>query len=397
MKRWKTYDTFARNRGSGSKFVIFIATTHFPARIRYSFVFLLFYIYGYSALHDGRCTTSQAVAALGLLEPKAGKSLGVPPSWIRGSQGAYERLRKSPIRTLDEMNGKFFDEAGPTKQRQEEYAQVWDADNITDEYSFVAKYTVRDTEANMRWRRQVAHRLSIAAGRSMIISVRLNWGNAQEPTAILTALNYFVKKEPRIKIEEVGLCGAGLSINTTGDELSSKLLVGATPDALISWPDGTVEALEVKNHCPFMPDRRSKRKYYVRDMPFENPSIPPVYLPQLMMEMMCVGPECRSAVMVRQTALSGAVIMRVKRNDDWIKEMLYWLEKFNVEYVQANIPPPKNVFWEDSDCAERYKRFVNTTRMLASSAVEILDHVQNDDIQRVESVDGGQIELFLDN
>lgn len=31
-------------------------------------------------------------------------------------------------------------------------------------------------------------------------------------------------------------------------------LIGASPDAILRWPDGTVEVIEVKTHAPFAKD-----------------------------------------------------------------------------------------------------------------------------------------------
>ena len=58
----------------------------------------------WDALHNGRCTTSQAVAALGFLDPAAGGALGVPWSWRKGSIGAFYRLRAKALGTIEEMN-----------------------------------------------------------------------------------------------------------------------------------------------------------------------------------------------------------------------------------------------------------------------------------------------------
>ena len=51
----------------------------------------------WDAVHQGRCTTSQTVAALGFLEPEAGKILGVPRSWQRGGHGPYYRLQQPAL------------------------------------------------------------------------------------------------------------------------------------------------------------------------------------------------------------------------------------------------------------------------------------------------------------
>ena len=72
------------------------------------------------------------------------------------------------------------------------------------------------------------------------------WGTAQEATSVLTALNYFTQQNPEVVLKEIGMCGAGLALNQTDGSSPSSLLIGATPDAVIEHPDGTIEALEVK-------------------------------------------------------------------------------------------------------------------------------------------------------
>jgi len=245
------------------------------------------------------------------------------------------------------------------------------------------------------------------------MSLRMKWGNSQEPIAILTALNYFAKHSPGVILKEVGMCGAGLQVNTTAE--TDGLLVGASPDSVIQHANGTLEVLEVKNHCPFVKafnkghsnnqtkKKKKKKKssssssvpqqhgnYRIRILPLEA-SVPPAYIPQLMMEMMCLGPKCQSAVMVRQTATNGAIILRLHRNDVWIDEMMYWLKTFIEDYVRPeNIPSP-DFFYDD----ERYKKFLNLTKEL-SEGVEYVDCVSHQGVQRVLSKKGRSLPLFLD-
>mmetsp|Transcript_5189 Transcript_5189/g.7672 ORF Transcript_5189/g.7672 Transcript_5189/m.7672 type:complete len:265 (+) Transcript_5189:52-846(+) len=191
------------------------------------------------------------------------------------------------------------------------------------------------------------------------MEIRMNWGNSQEATAILTALNYFHTIDPGVIIKEVGMCGAGLDYNSTLSGGSrdgecgfrgSDLILGASPDAVIEYSNGTLEVLEVKNHCPFVPTRRRTKdnvtigdRYRIREMPM-SPSVPSAYIPQLMMEMMCLGDNCRSAVMCRQTATNGAIIVRLRRDKEWINEMIYCLEKFSNDHVNKDVMPPPNFF-----------------------------------------------------
>lgn len=336
----------------------------------------------WDALHVGRCTTSQAAAALGFLEPLAGEFLEIPRSWRRGGVGAYERMRARALRTLEEMQEELSCDYGPPSQQQDEGALSWFTPKNPN-FPFAARFLHLVTEEERERRRNQFGKHPVHP-----VAVKMMWGNTQEATALLTALNYFWKEhEPEIRMKEVGMCGAGLSENAT-----SALLIGASPDALFLYPNGTIEVVEVKNHCPFVSTNgRSNKKFMVREMPFREPYLPPLYVSQMMMEMKCVGPDCRSAVMVRQTATAGALILRLYRDDAWIDEMYHWLTTFQQEFVDNETPPPPNFFWHD----ERYRRFVHRTKELGSS-VEVLKHVPHQEIQRMQGKSRRASSLFLD-
>lgn len=259
---------------------------------------------------------------------------------------------------------------------------------------------------------------------------RMQWGNAQEATSILTALNYFCGLDDRTTIHEVGMCGAGF--DDSNDLLLQGVKIGASPDAIIYHGNGTVEVLEVKNHCPFVWNRisphytnirkkhpssnRKKNKgkkqkkkeideeqresgrpkhYLIRDFQLER-KIPTAYIPQLMMEMLCVGdainlddshqsksrkPLCTSAIMVRQTATKGAILLRLQRDEEWIQEMKYWLGKFQSEFVDTGMIPPDNFFY-DTDPDSRYQKFLQRTKELSES-VEQVAFIDHSGVQRM--------------
>lgn len=425
-------------------------------------------------LHSGRCTTSQAAPALGLLEPNAAKLLGIPRSLQKGCMGAYRRLSQRALRTLEEMNVVLCCHHGDYDDGDDDYSNnnsnLSIGDNVDDDtcpYSdidvdievdfdddddfekFEAKFRVLNFDNNKNiheeekkdefgnkhhrhtqhlWKKVPRTRFPFAAKYQQHISandlktrrietkeymstlsspmrIRMNWGNSQEATAILTALNYFYNVDPNVTIKEVGMCGAGLQYNSTDiGSGSNNLLLGASPDAVIQYSNGTLEVLEVKNHCPFVPARRNnvntsvknKSSYRIREMPMKS-SVPPVYIPQLMMEMMCLGDECRSAVMCRQTATNGAMLVRLWRDDDWINEMIYWLERFANEYVNKDQQPPSNFFWfdENKHVSKRYQNFVERTKEL-SEEVELVKYIPHKSIQRVLGTNGMRLPLFLD-
>jgi len=398
----------------------------------------------WDVLHEGRMTTSQAVAALGFLEPSAGEILGVPKGLRRGGEGAYHRLRKPiALRTLEEMNERLcvgIDGAGKDVVSDESERgdgthgnndNNSDNDNDNDDdhntkywtqpanFPFAAKYMVQITEQELETRRTLAKRIAETRW-----SIRMVWGNLQEATSLMTALNYFWKRDKGVLMKEIGMCGAGLEFNQTAT--STGLLLGATPDAILCHPDGRIEAVEVKNHCPFVPNsgghnnrnnnrgkqsnknkQRGKKnnntdgfRLSQRGLSKSNTgSLMCQYIPQLMMEMLCIGENCESAIMVRQTATHGSLILRIKRDDDWIEEMMYWLGRFHRDFVQRDIPPPRNFFLEgggdDPTDRDRYRKFLERTKQIESQ-VELLEHVPNRGVQRATARHPVSNDLFLD-
>ncbi|KAL3913075.1 MAG: hypothetical protein SGILL_006635, partial [Bacillariaceae sp.] len=371
----------------------------------------------WEALHAGRCTTSQAVAALGFLEPEAGEFLNVPRGWRKGGQRAYYRLVKPALRTLEEMNtflctqdeGNAIvdgtDGDGSATNGSSKSNPHW---TTPSSFPFAAKYMVKTAQQELDKRRNLAKANLQSPGIEW--SIRMIWGNTQEATALLTALNYFWKQDASIVLKEVGMCGAGLALNHTSTTTSTGMLIGATPDALLVHPDGRIEAVEVKNHCPFQPNFMSKRtnnrqrnadggkdRFRILRMEFSH-GVMPQYVPQLMMEMLCVGPECKSAVMVRQSALNGALILRIHRDDEWIEEMIYWLDRFHHDFVNPRLPPPTDFFFKTGSATdqERYVAFLERTKELESK-VEILAHVPHGEVQRAIGSAPGPSNLFLDS
>ena len=382
----------------------------------------------WDALHSGRCTTSQATAALGLLESRAGSELGIPRSLQKGAQGAYHRLSRPGLRTLDDMREvlctgegnsppelDFLDypvwgtkTAVEMEKSKEKETKQWKKQHHKD---FAANYLPRIKKSDLDRRRNILK--DYYAEETSQWVARIQWGNAQEATALLTALNYFTRAVPGTILREVGMCGAGLDCNATSPEDGTGLIIGATPDAVIHYPNGTLEALEVKNHCPFVPmswgSRRSKQSsnnfhnnnkdlFRIREVLELAVDVLPAYVPQLMLEMLSLGPQCRSAIMVRQTATKGAVILRLQRDDEWIEEMLHWLNQFMERFVNREEPPPHNVFWDDGNehsGGDRYRAFVNRTKEISESA-QLVARIPHGDIQRMVGTNRHQIPLFLD-
>ncbi len=328
-------------------------------------------------------------------------------------------------------------------------------------FPFAAKYLPSLTSRDL-YRRKLMHTGDERAHSSPSpIRTRMQWGNAQEATSILTALNYFHGIDETTVIREVGMCGAMFDGDGMDDPTLRGVRIGASPDAIICHGNGTVEVLEVKNHCPFVWNRishggnangrhvnghlrhggggrrrhqrsnnsvdgderpvrgggetepRLPKHFLIRDFDLER-RIPAAYIPQLMMEMLCVGnsvnlddkdrnasdpssPICASAVMVRQTATKGAILLRLKRDEGWLDEMKYWLGQFQDKYVETGRIPDDNFFWDD-DPTSRYRTFLSRTKEL-SEEVEFVAYIDNGRIQRMlmeRGGGGGEVPLFLD-
>jgi len=369
-------------------------------------------------LHKGRCTTSIASSALGFLDPISSKILNVPLSFaskysksgLSGGVKAYHRLSCGiDLVTLDDFNRvlcnevtnttsfSYYDDNDNTKEENPIWKKISKSNNDNSS-SFVAEYIPTITKSMLRQRK---NELKYIMPRKSITSIRMQWGSVQEATAILTAINYFNNSA---SIKEVGMCHN--YPKEYYDILSSLgLYLGASPDAIIEHANGASEILEVKNHCPFMYHKQTNKFRLLRpDLSSKNnkkkgtkftpmTTIQAMYIPQLMLEMFCYSEKCTSAIMLRQT-IHGAYILRIKRNDEYIDQMIHWLSLFHTQYVLKQKLPPSNFFWNEY---EDYREFVYKTKHLAEHCVEVVDFVSNDCIQRMDGSSGRNISLFLDN
>ena len=164
----------------------------------------------------------------------------------------------------------------------------------------------------------------------------------QENTAILTAINFLWSNDSGFKwISETGMHINEAVSELYPPELRIPVQIGASPDGIVVYLNGTIEALEVKNHSPFSLTRPSSNpRYTVRDNK-PNPKLAPWYVPQAMMHIYNLGPTCGSCLFVRQTATKGASIVRVKRNDEWIRTSFKYITRFKREYADEGKYPEK--------------------------------------------------------
>jgi hypothetical protein len=284
---------------------------------------------------------------------------------------------------------------------------------------------------------------------SSLGSVRMAWGSAQEPTSLLNVLNAVASLDGTAaeesaaeasdaaraaallasleddeggsevdgggsrdcdydggaRLEEAGLRMLELAeapadvaqlwqcanpatiVNASSAAAAAALLVGASPDGIIRYSNGSLVAVEVKNHAPYQTvgyaARSSPAVFEVNDRgPMRQ--IGAWHVAQLQLEMLCIGDGCRSAIFASCSATRGLALFRVERDDAYLHDMLAILRVFHDRYVR-NIqgggrprPPPANFFSSDPpdlvDGARYglregdYERFLARTANIAKDA-----------------------------
>eukprot|EP00041_Stephanoeca_diplocostata_P020270 m.451193 g.451193 ORF g.451193 m.451193 type:complete len:508 (+) comp21523_c0_seq3:114-1637(+) len=350
----------------------------------------------WSQLHIGRLTTSIAASALGFYEQSAAKMLRIPKS-LRSHHKSIEaakRLREPPCAPTDVAEGN-----GTTAVCEEDAGgnDIWTHVETT---SRNVNNTGNATKNGFVLRSSLPTRRRTKRPFSSVGSVRLAWGREQEATSILAAVNYFAE-HGNAMVEEAGMqpweaVTRPIGLRCGREAFAHLPLLGASPDALLRWPDGHVEPVEVKNHSPFAtvpkrgprpPDPRRARKgkraapkvgnFSISDPgPFEGVAV--WHLPQLYLHMLCTN--APSAIFMSCSATKGANIVRIHRNDDLLQTMLHYLNQFAASYADSTSPawPPEDFFWQDEGYRDMLNRFITASR----TTVEVVAHVANDDVQR---------------
>lgn len=253
------------------------------------------------------------------------------------------------------------------------------------------------------------------------MAARLQWGSVQEEIGILTALNHLVGKSIctatvvplsaslyYTRLYEVGLCCLeclpSLPSSCTNIINQSQLpSMGATPDGLLMYGDGTIEVVEVKTVSPFRENENYSSTHYIASASNTHSSnyrfiigdrgpqdsIGPWIIPQLQMEILCAGPLCTGANLVSISATRGARIFFVPRNDEYICLMLQIVSFVWKTYGQGGNDGSCNNIKEElpkiphdyGDNCKQYNSFVDMTLRLARTA-QIRANIHQEYIQR---------------
>uniref|UniRef100_A0A0G4HES6 Uncharacterized protein n=1 Tax=Chromera velia CCMP2878 TaxID=1169474 RepID=A0A0G4HES6_9ALVE len=244
--------------------------------------------------------------------------------------------------------------------------------------------------SNMSAREVATLRQYAAAGEG---AIRMSWGSAQESSAVLSVLNFcslfggrleeagmLLRAEPEVegipqeilqRAQEVlqgrsrrngkggritraitalerlqlnsskGQQGGSAAASSSGQAEDLRVPsfplppMGGSPDALVRWPCGALEVVEVKNHSPFCAAKNRDchvdgafRTY--ANGPFGG--LLPQYWTQMQIQMLSAGESCRSGLFCSQSAVGGSVLLRVHRSDEWLGRALVFLSAFFSAY-----------------------------------------------------------------
>lgn len=380
----------------------------------------------WDVLHIGRLTTSRAAACLGLFERVPSKKLKISSSmsghdralhvWSHLQEPTPENLHSvlnSEFKSVcsdrkiidgDKEDTLSLSHTPKTDKIASELKPIWEPcrlDRLGEGFPY----------AYFPWRRsncEDQNPMYRDLGRSNPQSARMAWGSIQEATAVLAAVNYFFHIGTASIVTEIGMCpleatDLPISFSEVDIWLKENTLppIGASPDALVYHMNGTCEVLEVKCSSPFVYSHQHDAQLHRKDgketnrkgdksslmtvsyRPFSS-DIRPWHMPQLQLEILCAGTTCTSALLVTLSAFNGANIHRIKRDDEYILQMLTWIRKFYIRYVKSSsnlseFPeiPPMDYFHNEPN----YDLFLDKTLQLAASA-ELVTHIDQSRVQR---------------
>lgn len=212
-------------------------------------------------------------------------------------------------------------------------------------------------------------------------ALRLAWGRVHEATGLLALLNALHGQgRHSTRLLQCGVCTCDSSWLTGVSDAADRAVLPvlrATPDAVILH-DGAVRVVEVKCTAPFTAVRGGdfalNCESHVRGR--AAGLVPPHIVPQVQLQMLCVGPRCDGAYVVHVTATRGCRIAFLPRDDDFIAAMLTRVAAFMRAYVHPGVQPR-----EDFSSDVYGKAFVDACARAALRAT-LVANVPHEHVQR---------------
>ena len=356
-------------------------------------------------IHAGRISTSACASCLGVYEERSASILGVPPS-LRGhgkALDAHARLSSPVLAEFSTLHTDGADadaEAQQSAKAEERARAVWRPKRspVASQSGTDGHHSTASGSANARFLcayvpGKAPRSSGGAGGRASYKSVgqiRMAWGSVQEATSILMALNFFGAQNATV--EEAGL----QPLEALGAEDRVGLPpglppIGASPDAIVRWPNGSVEPFEVKNHAPFANNFRARTEprappFVIRDPgPYDEVAV--WHVPQLYLHMLCLGSGCQSALFMSASATKGVNIFRLRRNEALMRLMLKFVARFAAEHGSGKPPPGPNLWWG----VDEYDALLEGLKRASRKDVELVARVPDSEVQR-----GRDAPFFLD-
>ena len=198
------------------------------------------------AIHAGRISTSACASCLGVYEEKSARSLRVPPSLCGHGKAldAHARLCSPALEDFALLHPDEWADSDDVPTNATQAAAVWQLPRTTglDTSPFLYEHVGMHAKGRGSRSGGTGGALRAATYRS-VGQIRMAWGSVQEATSILAALNYFGQRNATV--EEAGLQPLEALPHAERARLPSPLPpIGASPDAIVRWPDGTVEPFE---------------------------------------------------------------------------------------------------------------------------------------------------------
>eukprot|EP00466_Bigelowiella_natans_P001433 jgi/Bigna1/89460/estExt_fgenesh1_pg.C_490133 len=320
-------------------------------------------------VHHGRLTTFQLPSVLGMFESAASEYLRVPRPLAKRHDKALrarEDLRDSNAFELNRNIQSYVALAQKLFFMDEEYRnEAMDAGEPRVRGQIWSPHLNPESEFAQLFARMYTPVLKAESPAEIDpdLDLSMRFGEAQQATGVLTALNVLSKEGAVIK--ETGL--HVLEAVPDGKEKPSfPFPIGAAPDALVKWPDGREEPLVVKTTTPFEVYKGTDGHLRTRLDRNSRPSkaVTPWHIPQMQLQMLCTG--ASHGWLLYMSSLNGARLYRIDRNQGYINAMAFWVNKFAQLY--GSRPPPPNFFL--GDFYDDYRSFLTSTKKIASKAFE---------------------------